>query len=59
MAALDELYGLGFNHYKEIEAEVEAVTLADVKRVAEKYFAKQPYVIATVRPASAETTKEN
>ena len=50
MAALDELYGLGFAHYQTVEREVEAVTLEDVKRVAENYFQKQPYVLATVRP---------
>ncbi len=50
MAALDELYGLGFAHYKTLERDVEAVTLEDVKRVAAKYFQKQPYVLATVRP---------
>ena len=50
MAALDELYGLGFAHYKTLERDVEAVTLEDVKRVATKYFQKQPYVLATVRP---------
>jgi len=48
--ALDELYGLGFNHYKSLEHDVEAVTLDDVKRVAGKYFRDQPYVLATVRP---------
>src|SRR6266850_1796911 len=36
MAALDELYGLGFAHYKTIERDVDAVTLDDVKRVAAK-----------------------
>ena len=51
LAALDELYGLGFNHYKSLEQEIEAVTLADVKRVAAKYFQEQPYVLATVRPS--------
>lgn len=51
LAALDELYGLGFNHYKSLEREIEAVTLADVKRVASKYFQQQPYVLATVRPS--------
>ena len=50
LTALDELYGLGFNHYKNLEHEIEAVTLEDVKRVAAKYFQAQPYVIATVRP---------
>jgi zinc protease len=50
MAALDELYGLGFGYYKTLEGKVEAVTLEEVKRVAAKYFQKQPYVLATVRP---------
>ena len=48
--ALDELYGLGFDHYKSLEREVEAVTLDEIKRVAAKYFRDQPYVLATVRP---------
>jgi zinc protease len=50
MAALDELYGLGFTHYKTLEQEVEAVTLEDIRRVAAKYFQNQPYVLAIVRP---------
>ncbi|MDQ6808765.1 MAG: insulinase family protein [Verrucomicrobiota bacterium] len=54
MAALDELYGLGFDHYKTLEKDVTAVTVEDVRRVAAKYFAKQPYVIATVRPPAVE-----
>ena len=52
MAALDELYGLGFAHYKTIEREVERITPEEVKRVAAKYFKAQPYVLATVRPSS-------
>ncbi|MEP7015425.1 MAG: pitrilysin family protein [Verrucomicrobiota bacterium] len=48
--ALDELYGLGFSHYKSLEKEVTAVKLEDIKRVAAKYFKDQPYVLATVRP---------
>jgi zinc protease len=47
---LDELYGLGFNYYKQLEHDVNAVTLADIKQVAAKYFRDQPYVLATVRP---------
>jgi len=50
MAALDELYGLGFAYYKTLERDVEAVTLDDVKRAAAKYFQEQPYVLAIVRP---------
>ncbi len=52
VSALDELYGLGFDHYQELEREVEKITVADVKRVAAKYFQQQPCVIATVRPAA-------
>jgi zinc protease len=48
--ALDELYGLGFDHYKTLEREVNAVTIDDIKRAAAKYFRDQPYVLATVRP---------
>ena len=48
--ALDELCGLGFDHYKSLEREVNAVTLDDIKRAAAKYFRDQPYVLATVRP---------
>jgi zinc protease len=51
MTALDELYGLGFRHYQTLERDVAAVTLEDVKRAAAKYFQKQPYVLAIVRPA--------
>jgi zinc protease len=50
MAALDELYGLGFDHYKALERDVEAVTVEDARRVAAKYFLGQPYVLAVVRP---------
>src|SRR5881628_1326086 len=52
--ALDELYGLGFNYYKRLEHDVNAVSLDDIKQVASKYFRNQPYVLATVQPASAE-----
>jgi zinc protease len=48
--ALDELYGLGFDNYKNLERDVNAVTLDEIKQVAAKYFRDQPYVLATVRP---------
>lgn len=57
LAALDELYGLGFDHYKSLERDVEAVTLADIRRVATKYFQEQPYVLALVRPPGKGTLK--
>src|SRR6266705_948917 len=55
--ALDELYGLGFDYYKKLESDVEAVSLDEIKQVAAKYFRDQPYVLATVRPpTSAKAT---
>ena len=57
MTALDELYGLGFNHSQELINKVNGVTPGDIKRVAAKYFAKEPYVLAVVRPpTSAKAT---
>ena len=58
-SALDELYGLGFNYYKSLQRNVDAVTLDDIKRVVAKYFRDQPYVLATVRPPEgAAATKQ-
>ena len=48
--ALDELYGLGFDYYKQLEHDVNTVTLEDTRKVAAKYFRDQAYVLATVRP---------
>src|SRR5881275_1850433 len=48
--SLDEIYGLGFDFYKRLEHDVNAVTPEDIKLVAAKYFRDQPYVLATVRP---------
>jgi len=49
--ALDELYGLGYDHYLGLRKEVESVTLEEVKRVANKYFLNQSPIVALVRPA--------
>src|SRR6266404_4458415 len=56
--ALDELYGLGFDHYKALEREVEGVTPDEIKRVAAKYF-QEPYVLATVRPPNKPAAAKN
>jgi predicted Zn-dependent peptidase len=54
---LDELYGLGFDHYKTLERDVEAITLEQVRAVAAKYFRDRPHVLALVRPATGLPTK--
>jgi len=47
-AALDELYGLGYDFSRNYIEGIEKVTKADVKRVANKYFTH--YVLAICEP---------
>ncbi len=49
-AALDELYGLGYDHYRDLRRAVEATTIEEVKRVANKYFLEAQPIVAVVRP---------
>ena len=50
VCALDELYGLGFDHSDNDDAKYEAVTLEDVKRVAARYLSEDKFVISVVKP---------
>ena len=50
--ALDELYGLGYAYSDAEDALYEAVTLEQVKRVANKYLKADALVVATVKPAA-------
>jgi zinc protease len=47
-AAIDELYGLGYDYRKKFAARMEAVRLSDVVRVANKYFGNA--VLVTLSP---------
>ncbi|MBI5386489.1 MAG: insulinase family protein [Verrucomicrobia bacterium] len=49
-AALDELYGLGFAHSDEDDARYAAVTLEQVRRVAQQYLKPDAVVISVVKP---------
>ena len=49
-SALDELYGLGYAHTDAEDAKIEAVTLAQVQAVANKYLKPDALVIAVVKP---------
>ncbi len=48
--AVDELVGLGFENQAKRKAEVEAINLDDIKRVAGKYFSTPVRVETIVRP---------
>jgi zinc protease len=54
--ALDELYGLGFDHSDKDDAQYESVKLDDVKRVAAKVLAEDKFVISVVKPGKQRTT---
>jgi zinc protease len=47
--ALDELYGLGHDHYRSLRSRIEAITADDIRRVAAKYFT-QASVTAIATP---------
>jgi zinc protease len=50
-AALDELYGLGYDYEKSFDKRIEAVTLDEVLAVAKKYLGEgKPSVLVTASP---------
>lgn len=49
--ALDELYGLGYDHSDAEDALFEAVTLEDIRRVAVQYLDEGARVVSVVAPA--------
>jgi zinc protease len=49
--ALDELYGLGFDHYKAWRREIDAVSVGDIRRVAQQHFGDGLGLSAVARPA--------
>ena len=50
--SLDELYGLGFDHYQKYPQEIRKVTRDEVNRAAEKYLNLEAYALAIIRPPS-------
>ncbi|MGQ9776146.1 MAG: M16 family metallopeptidase [Thermodesulfobacteriota bacterium] len=50
LISLDELYGIGFNHYERYVQEIQKVKKEEVDHVAKEYFRLEAYVIAILRP---------
>jgi zinc protease len=55
-AALDELYGLGFDYSDKLEAAYQSITSDHVRSLAEKYLS-QPSVISIVQPDRSRSKK--
>ncbi|MFH1202015.1 MAG: pitrilysin family protein [Candidatus Omnitrophota bacterium] len=49
---LDELYGLGYDNYKQYEAKIKSVTQEDLMNVAKKYLSDSAYVACVINPKS-------
>ncbi len=52
VVAVDELYGLGFDHYTRRAAEIEAVTAGEIRTVARRYFLEPNRATVLVTPAA-------
>ena len=57
-AALDELYDLGYRHYQDMAARLEAITLEEVRAAARKYFQGRPAITAIIRPQTIQPPAE-
>ncbi|MGA2556521.1 MAG: pitrilysin family protein [Verrucomicrobiota bacterium] len=49
--ALDELYGLGYQHFDTEDASYEAVTADQVRAAARKYLTPTAHVVSLIKPA--------
>jgi zinc protease len=54
ITALDELYGLGYQRTELDDAKYEAVTLEQIKAVAQKYLKPDALVVAVVKPGKPD-----
>ncbi|HEV2436072.1 MAG TPA: pitrilysin family protein [Verrucomicrobiae bacterium] len=52
--ALDELYGLGYQRTELDDAKYEAVTLEQIKTIAQKYLKSDALVVAVVKPGKPD-----
>ena len=50
MVSLDELYGLGFDHYREYDGRIDDVTQEDIKRLAREYLDLNKAAIVMTMP---------
>jgi predicted Zn-dependent peptidase len=56
-AALDELYGLGYDYHDQFGERVNAVTIGDVRNVARSRLGKAFVTISTPAPEAVKVEK--
>jgi zinc protease len=56
--ALDELYGLGYQHFEHEDADYEAVTVEATRAAARKYLRPDALVVAVIRPGAGAAGAE-
>ena len=49
-SSTDELYGLGFDHFRKYPETIQKVTAEEVRRVARDYIDLENYALAIIRP---------
>jgi len=49
-AAIDELYGLGYDDYRGYEAKIRSLSVSDLSRVSNEYFTPDSYALVVVEP---------
>jgi predicted Zn-dependent peptidase len=57
-AAFDELYGLGYDRYKDHDAAIRSITEEDIRRVAAEVFDLESYTIVSVGNLGSEAGAE-
>ena len=48
--ALDELYGLGYDHMSKYIGKIESVTQEDINRAVKEIILPEQYILVTVGP---------
>jgi zinc protease len=48
--ALDEMYSLGYDNYKEYEKNIAAVTIKDIEKIINEYIDLDNYTLLIIKP---------
>ena len=58
MLALQELYGLGYDHHLKYASFIEKITPDDLIDVARRYLDLERFVVTAVKPNGAPSVKK-